>query len=499
LSLYQDRQLISLETKSRGHKLDYHLFVLSSLSSDIDSMASASNPTPAVTLTSNKPIASPDLSLISELFESIERFPPGIEARKLLVEHYMSCGWVDAARDSVSELLSIDPKDSDAQRLRKMLHEKEKALPAPANPPKKNAPRKSIISDAEIKDLNEGRSQQATGYQALISKAKVLHWEMNILRDLFKQKPKSSLSGAEFISMSESNNNAVEALAEGRRDASQNVQSKPGAARIVARQMEQNATRALDIAIQDLTDMAHWLRSTKKQAQQAGELDNDAVREALVKRTQALASSLPPKLQAVATTAQMHIEHEVLQRAYICSETMYGDPVSEIPRERFWVSEDGYPWDMEELAQAITSNGGVMRNPLSRQLFTPGDVKAIIQHPIGKPLAALQLAQSELSKGVRPNTIDQLTNMSAILLGDDSADQMASRHIIDEFLAYVATLPEAEQKALDRLRVPAKDSHTGQPFDSTIGEAVRDAQGNRVCIHKIGDFLGQAVKHLRQN
>jgi hypothetical protein len=368
LSLYQDRQLISLETKSRGHKLDYHLFVLSSLSSDIDSMASASNPTPAVTLTSNKPIASPDLSLISELFESIERFPPGIEARKLLVEHYMSCGWVDAARDSVSELLSIDPKDSDAQRLRKMLHEKEKALPAPANPPKKNAPRKSIISDAEIKDLNEGRSQQATGYQALISKAKVLHWEMNILRDLFKQKPNSSLSGAEFISMSESNNNA---------------------ARTVARQMEQNATRALDIAIQDLTDMAHWLRSTKKQAQQAGELDSDVVREALVKRTQAMASSLPPKLQAMATTAQMHIEHEVLQRTYICSKTMYGDPVSEIPRERFWVSEDGYPWDMEELAQATTSNGGVMRNPLSRQLFTPGDVKAIIQHLIGKPLAAL--------------------------------------------------------------------------------------------------------------
>ena len=96
-------------------------------------MASASNPTPAVTLTSNKPIASPDLSLISELLETIERFPPGIEAQMLLVEHYMSCGWVDAARDSVSELLSIDPKDSDAQRLRKMLHENEKALPAPAS------------------------------------------------------------------------------------------------------------------------------------------------------------------------------------------------------------------------------------------------------------------------------------------------------------------------------------------------------------------------------
>jgi hypothetical protein len=184
--------------------IDYHLFILSSLSSDIDSMASASNPTPAVTLTTNKPVASPDMSLISELLETIERFPPGIEARKWLVEHYMSCGWVDAARDSVSELLSIDPKDGDAQRLRTMLHEKEKAFPAPANPPIKNAPRKSIISGTEIKDLNEGRSQQAAGYQALINKAKVLDWEMNILRDLFKQKPKSSLSGAEFVGITSS-------------------------------------------------------------------------------------------------------------------------------------------------------------------------------------------------------------------------------------------------------------------------------------------------------
>jgi hypothetical protein len=447
---------------------------------------------------SDQPVSAPDLSLISELLEIIQRSPPGIEARKLLVQHYMSCGWLDAARESVSELLSIDRNDGDAQLLSKMLSQEEKAAPAPAKPPKKDTPRKYTISDAEIKVINEGRSQLSKGYKALFSKAKVLHWEMNMLRDLFQQRPKIDRSTVEFESSFASHNSALEALAEGRLGPSQRVAAKPGAARTVARQMEQNPTRALDIAIQDLTDMADWLRSTKRQPQAAGEIDNDTIREALVKRTQALISALPCDLQLVASTAQMHFEHEVLQRTYICSETMYGDPVSEIPRDRFWVSEDGYPWDMEELAQAITSNGGVMRNPLSRQLFTPGDVKAIVSHPLGKPLAALQLAQSELSRGVRPKTIDQLANMSAILLGDDSADQMASRHVIDEFLAYVATLPDAEQKALDGLRVPAKDSHTGQAFDSTIGEAVRDAQANRVCIHKIGDFLGQAAKHLRQ-
>jgi len=447
---------------------------------------------------SSQQVLSPDLSLISELLETIERSPPGIEARKLLVQHYMSCRWLDAAREGVSELLSIDRNDVYAQLLSKMLSQEERAAPAPAKPPKMDTPRKYSISDAEIKDINEGRSQLSKGYKALFSKAKVLHWEMNMLRDLFQQRTKIDRSTVEFESSFASNNSALEALAEGRLGPSQRVASKPGAARTVARQMEQNPTRALEIAIQDLTDMTDWLRSTKKQPRVAEEIDNDSIREALVKRTQALISALPRDLQPVASTAQMHFEHEVLQRTYICNETMYGDPVSEIPRDRFWLSEDGYPWDMEELAQAITSNGGVMRNPLSRQLFTPSDVKAIVSHPFGKPLAALQLAQSELSRGVRSKTIDQLANMSAILLGDDSADQMASRHVIDEFLAYVATLPDAEQIALDGLRVPAKDSHTGQAFDSTIGEAVRDAQANRVCIHKIGDFLGQAAKHLRQ-
>jgi hypothetical protein len=111
-------------------------------------------------------------------------------------------------------------------------------------------------------------------------------------------------------------------------------------------------------------------------------------------------------------------------------------------------------------------------------------------------LAALSLEQSKLCKGVRPETVKRLAGLATILLADMSADQMASRHAIDEFLAYVATLPETEQRSMDKLHVPAKDSHSGLPFDSTIGEAVRDAQGNRVCIHKTGDFLGQAARYL---
>ena len=71
-------------------------------------------------------------------------------------------------------------------------------------------------------------------------------------------------------------------------------------------------------------------------------------------------------------------------------------------------------------------------------------------------------------------------------------------NLADEFFPYLATLPKAEQDALDRLRVPAKDSHTGQAFDCTIGDAVRDAKANKICIHKSGDLLKQAAVYLHQ-
>lgn len=60
-------------------------------------------------------------------------------------------------------------------------------------------------------------------------------------------------------------------------------------------------------------------------------------------------------------------------------------------------------------------------------------------------------------------------------------------------------MPDLEQKAIDGLKCPAKDSHTGQSYDFSIGESVRDANGNRVCFHKTGDFIKQAATYLRQN
>ena len=148
---------------------------------------------------------------------------------------------------------------------------------------------------------------------------------------------------------------------------------------------------------------------------------------------------MPDELKPFCVVALMHLEHEQLGRNYTNTETMYGDAVKDIPRSNFYVTEDNYAWDMDELVAAIKAGSGVLRNPLSKQMFTPTDVKGMYSHPLATPLAALAVEQREMSKGVRPETISRMEKLSSVLLEDQSADTLPSRHAVDEFLAYVAT------------------------------------------------------------
>jgi hypothetical protein len=420
----------------------------------------------------------PDMSLLGTLYETIEQHPPAVEARKVLVQQYLEVGWLEAARDAALELERLAPQDTNVQAL--------VASCEAGSAPEAQPPTPTASPDV---NLNEAKLDLLQSYTTLLKRAKMLRQEATLLRDLQRKKG-VAVTFDKFIP-------DLTAVADGRISSVLRVRP-PGAARAVARTMESDPDHALDVAVTDLTDTARWLRSSACQAQSPMAQDNDSVRESLAKRVRALTASLPENLQHYASSALMHVEHEVLQRTYVCDETMLGDPISEVPRAHFWVSEDGYAWDMEELAQALASNGGVMRNPLSKKMFTSSDIRAIVQHPLGSRLAALRVEQSKLSKGVRTDTISRLEKLSAVFLADMSEDQLTSRHALEEFSAYLATLPQSEQNALDKLRVPAHDSHTGQPFDTSIGEAVRDAQGNKVCVHKTGDLLAQAARHLRQ-
>jgi hypothetical protein len=432
------------------------------------------------------------MALINRLLDAIESNHPAIQARVSLMQQWINAGWLDVAGDTAQELLRLDPTNSEA---RQFLQENGGTqVPPPPNAttglPSEASYSHSRRGMPRLLRLPRTSEEQAAmelelteAYKAIRGRAEILLRETHLM---------SGLQGRPLP-----DNHAtirdLKRLADG---CISSVVSKapPRSVRALAKAIEADRSRGLDVLIEDLSYVIFWLRSSSSII-----VDNDSVRETLAKRIRTLGAALPDDLHNLPQFALMHIEHEELGHTYANSETMYGDDVSEITRANFWASEDGYAWDMEELAAALACNSGVMRNPLSRQMFTPGDVRAIIAHPLGRRLAAMQVAQDELSKGVRSATIDQLDQLSAALLADQSDDQLSSRYAIDAFLRYNATLPQAEQRAIDELRVPAVDSHTGTSFDCTIGEAVRDAQANRICLHKTGDLIRQAANYLRHN
>lgn len=437
---------------------------------------------------------SPDMELISVLYDAIEQDPLAITARTLLMEHWREVGWAAAAKDTAQEILGLDPMNTDARKYLDSLPNEDQAPPPLPQTYKTSHTRKfNTLKSLPLPTTPGERAimeqELSQGYEALRVRAKIVLRDTNLMKEL----QKNVGMGAPQL---DDNVRDLKALCDGRLSAVVSP-PQPLSAREVARAMEADLPGALSIVVEDLAEVVRWLRWSQPDAS-----DNDTVRETLARRIRVLAAALPDspeELQEHPATALMHVEHEELGRTYVNDETMYGDAIADIPRAHFWVSEDGYAWDMDELAAAIISNSGVMRNPLSREMFTASDIQAIVRHPLGKRVVPSQEEQSRLSQGVRSSTIDKLEELSKALLADTSDDQLPSRKAVDTFLAYRAILPRSEQEALDGLRVPARDSHTRQAFDCTIGEAVRDAQANKTCFHKTGDFIGQAAKHLRKS
>lgn len=391
----------------------------------------------------------PDMVLIGELMEEISRRPPAIAARKLLVEHYIAVGWIEAALDNTNELKKLTPGDLDVTKFLQVL-EKKPEPPAPDNftlppPPKYFTGRKTgdgLVWDVKTgrykkeaaleqdekkplvtiadngDDLEAAQQDLVTGYQALRARANSILDDLMNLQALQKKEDVAILK----------NTARVQRIVNGR----PTTQTQLRTPRSTARSMRDNPKAAAELAVMDMEEAIEWYKRKP-------DTNTDKVRDALVKRKTALEVALPDELKVFCQAALMHMEHEQLGRNYSNTETMYGDSVKDIPRSNFLVTEDNYAWDMDELVAAIKAASGVLRNPLSKQMFTPTDVKAIYMHPLAKSLAALAVAQKEMSQGVRPETILRMEKLSGVLLEDQSADTLPSRHAVDEFLAYVAT------------------------------------------------------------
>ena len=463
--------------------------------------SSAANAPSIVTDNRHEIYADPDMELISELIEHISQNPSAVEARGILMQQYNACGWFSGAKEQVEEMLKLDPFNWEANAWldadREANAGRVEANATGGNHTQVNGkvpkgkirtswkPRVSPISSpsSALHELEEG-------YTVLLMRAKILHGQSKLWHGLTNINSEGSETHALDIAT----------LAQGK--VSHVLRKEPvPSVKDVAKAMtesEKGGRSGFNIAYEDLEGVVNKLSSGLGEPRKLLDKNYDTLRDALIMRASSIKALVPEDVKMLADRALMHAEHELLHRSYVNTETMFGDAVSDIQRDNFWVSEDGYAWDMDELAQAITSNGGVMRNPLSKVMFTPADVRDIVHHPLGQQLAALQIDQKKLKRGLRPTTIDEIAKLAKVLLEDMTADQVPSRHAIDEFAAYLATLPRTEQQAIDSLKVPARDSHTGNGYDWMIGEAVRDAKGNRVCSHKTGDFLNQAANYLRR-
>ncbi len=444
----------------------------------------------------------PDIALISDLIEHISRNHWAVEAREILMQQYNTCGWFSGAKEVAQDILELDAfnrkanacLDADLERNTGTVKAKAQGGSSKQVDGKvptgemKTSWKPSVFS---ISSPSSALRKLEEGYTDLLKRARLLHEQTKLMHDLKGM----DLKGSDGHILD------IAALAQGK--VSHVVRTEPltsvkDVAKAMTAECENRGGSGFDVVYKDLEGVVKKLSREFGEARTLLDDNYDTLRDALTQRVSSFKALVPEGMKMLADRALMHAEHELLRRSYVNTETMYGDAVSDILRENFWASEDGYAWDMDELAQAITSNGGVMRNPLSKVMFTPADVSNIVHHPLGKRLAALQIDQGKLKRGVRPTTIDELAKLAKVLLEDMTADQVPSRRAIDEFAAYLATLPRNEQQAIDSLRVPARDSHTGNGYDWKIGEAVRDAQGNRVCTHKTGDFLHQAANYLKK-
>lgn len=447
----------------------------------------------------------PDLEYIRELLEHIDRDPFAHLTHLLLMQHYNACGWYDAAEEYAQQALKVNPSTEEALqyikiRRQKALGSRSKTRIHEGGPKVHDCRLQHDQRQTSnwrprlvpIRSQNESLKQLEHDYKMIVRDAESLLADMEISTD-FDVQP-----------LEQERLNVMQ-VAKGRLSSALRPRPIAGidtVAKSVVENKNYDQNDQVEIILKDLKDFASWLRKSDNNVDPKGGVyatteDSEGLREALFRRSNALKSILPGSLKLLAELGMMHAEREILDRTYVNKTTMVLDEqISDISRANFWASEDGYAWNMEELAAAIRSADGVMRNPLSRQMFSRDDIRAIIKHPLGRDLQALQVEQSKLKRGVRDQTIRELDKLAKVLLTDSTETAHPSRLAIEIFMSYLETLPDNEQQTIDKLQISARDSHSGIPFDTTIKEAVDDLVGNRVCSHKIGDFLSQAAAFL---
>jgi hypothetical protein len=306
-----------------------------------------------------------------------------------------------------------------------------------------------------------------SGYTSLKVEAHLLQEEIRAIQALGE----TFLDGGESLSK-------LQAISQGSVSSAVSM-AQPVSIRELAKIIMETPEKCQELIIADFEEFVLW------GSLQSPPIDLDETRERLVKRKTLLEAALPVRMTPLCASALFHIESLQLSKKYVNDETMLGDKIEDIPRDKVLVTEDNYIWDMDELTQALAVGGGTMRNPLSKHMFTASDIRMILAHPVGRQLKAMHVEQNQMKKGVRPATISRIENLGKIMKNFQELDTSPLREHMDEFEGYCLTLSEAEQKTIKALKIPATDGFNGQAFDYTISQSLQDAKANVTCFHKV--------------
>lgn len=263
--------------------------------------------------------ASPDMELISMLFDFIETSPPGISGRIILMQHWHEVGWTEAAEETAREILRLDPFNGEARQFVQSLTMDQSARLQPADEPPRarqatDRPRHAIRPLPPPRTAVERAAMEyelKDAYERLQVRAKAALRETRQIRELQQEAGMTAPPPDNHLQ-------DLKAMIDGRISAVVSVRA-PLSARAIARVMEADWERALDVVVADLADFVRWRRSS---GEPSGS-NNDLVREMLARRVRALIAALPDtaeEIQHYPITALMHVEHEELERAYVNDE-----------------------------------------------------------------------------------------------------------------------------------------------------------------------------------
>ncbi|KAH8706943.1 hypothetical protein GQ44DRAFT_763799, partial [Phaeosphaeriaceae sp. PMI808] len=272
-------------------------------------------------------------SLIGELWETIIQNPPAIPARMVLMQHYMAIGWISEATHMAQELLRLFPECIEAQQLLASIPMAPSKTPGAATN-KKTMPQETARRMPQTKvERTEMEQKFVSDVAEIRAKAK------DLLADTEAMRQKASIDdNDDEMSVWDEQVIKLRAIVDGNIALALDSGAPPSA-RAVAELMETQPEDAVDIAADDLAQAAHWCQRLNSHASGS---DADGVREFLLQRVGTIKATLSVSLQSAPATALMHIEHERLGKKYANHETMYGDAVVDIPRARFWASQDNY-------------------------------------------------------------------------------------------------------------------------------------------------------------